>query len=64
MLVAKPEYLQQLGGQFLKSRTPLSSAALKTLALITYRQPATAAESCRPEAYRRPGCWIRCWSGG
>jgi segregation and condensation protein B len=44
ILLAKPACLGQLGKQFLKPRMPLSSAALETLALIAYRQPATAAD--------------------
>ena len=43
LLLAKPEHLEHLQPLF-KPRTPLSQAALETLALIAYRQPITASE--------------------
>jgi segregation and condensation protein B len=55
LLLAKPECLAQLGGQFVKPRPPLSSAALETLALIAYRQPVTAAEVMQTRGVHTPG---------
>lgn len=55
VLLAKPECLGKLGGQFVKARTPLSSAALETLALIAYRQPVTAAEVMQTRGVHTPG---------
>lgn len=55
LLLAKPECLSQLGGQFAKPLPPLSSAALETLALIAYRQPVTAAEVMQTRGVHTPG---------
>ena len=55
LLTARSECLRQLGAQFLQPRTPLSSAALETLALIAYRQPATAAEIMQARGVHTPG---------
>lgn len=55
LLLARPECLAQLGPQFLKSRPPLSSASLETLALIAYRQPVTAAEVMQTRGVHTPG---------
>lgn len=54
-IAAKPECLQKLSRQLFKPRTPLSSAALETLALIAYRQPITAAEVMRTRGVHTPG---------
>ena len=55
LLLAKPECLEKLPGQFLKPRPPLSQAALETLALIAYRQPITAAEIMQTRRVRTTG---------
>lgn len=55
LLLAKPDCLESLHGQFLKPRPPLSTAALETLALIAYRQPVTAAEVMQTRGVQTPG---------